>query len=78
MQIAQLSYAAVQPELTPGIGSLLFTQPQPLWSRNRGWGAWDGMAIEDVPEFRDIDDVDGVYRLISDQREKSQHATQTV
>jgi hypothetical protein len=27
----------------------------------------DGMTVGDVPEFRDIDDVDSVYCLISDQ-----------
>jgi hypothetical protein len=36
------------------------------------------MTIGDIPEFRDIDGVDDVYRLISDQREKMRNATQTV
>jgi len=61
-----------------GMGSLLFAQPLPVWSRNRGWGVWDSMSIGDAPEFRDIDGVDDVYRLISDQREKTRHVTQTV
>ncbi len=61
-----------------GMGSLLFARTLSIWSRNRGWSAWDSMTIGNVPEFRDIDDVDNVYRLISDQREKTRHATQTV
>jgi hypothetical protein len=60
-----------------GLGSLLFTQPQPLWSRRGGWGAWDGMAVGDVPEFRDVEDVDSIYRLVSDQREQLRHAAPT-
>jgi hypothetical protein len=60
-----------------GLGSLLFTQPQPLWSRRGGWGAWDGMTVGDIPEFRDIEDVDSVYRLISDEREQLRHAAPT-
>jgi hypothetical protein len=59
-----------------GLGSLLFTQPQPLWSRRSSWGgwaAWDGMSVGDVPEFRDIKDVDSVYRLISEHRESLRH-----
>src|SRR5271166_1660814 len=43
-----------------GMGSLLFAQPQPMWSRNRSWSAWDSMTIGDVPEFRDIDGVDDI------------------
>src|SRR5712692_10039307 len=35
------------------------------------WGAWDGMAVGNVPCFIDIEDVDAVYRLVSDLREKS-------
>jgi hypothetical protein len=63
-----------------GLGSLLFTQPQPLWSRRSswgGWGRWDGMSVGDVPEFRDIEDVDSLYRLVSDQREQLRHAAPT-
>jgi hypothetical protein len=59
-----------------GLGSLLFTQPQPLWSRRSSWGgwaAWDGMSVGDVPEFPDIKDVDSVYRLISEHRESLRH-----
>ena len=52
-----------------GIGSLSFSQQQPMWVRTGGWGAWDGMAVGDVPQFRDIEDVDSVYRLVTEQRE---------
>lgn len=57
-----------------GIGVLRFAPAPPIWSTNRGrssqWAAWNGMTIGDVPTFMDIADVDYVYRLISDQREK--------
>jgi hypothetical protein len=53
-----------------GSGTLRFAQPQPMWSGSGGWGVWDGMAIGTVPTFVDIDDVDGVYHLVSDLREK--------
>jgi hypothetical protein len=61
-----------------GVGSLMFMSPQPLWSRRSGWGAWDGMAMGETPEFRDISDVDAVYRLVSDQREQVRSAARTV
>jgi hypothetical protein len=61
-----------------GVGSLFFAPQQPFLSRRRGLGAWDSMTLGDVPEFRDIDDVDTVYRLISDQREHSRQAARTV
>lgn len=57
-----------------GFGSLLFAPLQPLWSRRGGWGVWDGLPVGDVPEFRDIEDVDSIYRLVSDQREQSRQA----
>jgi len=61
-----------------GIGSLFFAQQQPLFSRTRGMGMWNLMAVGDTPEFRDIDDVDTVYRLISDQREQLRQAARMV
>jgi hypothetical protein len=61
-----------------GFGSLLFTPLQPLWSRRGGLGVWDGLPVGDVPEFRDIEDVDSVYRLVSDQREQFRQAASTV
>lgn len=53
------------------IGTLRFAQPEPRWSSGRGWGAWDGLAVGSTPTFVDIDDVDSVYRLVSDLREKT-------
>ena len=52
-------------------GILRFAQPEPMWSGRRGWYAWDGMTIGNVPIFMDVEDVDSVYRLISDLREKA-------
>jgi hypothetical protein len=54
-----------------GRGTLRFAQQDPMWSRGRGWSAWDAMAVGNVPTFVDIEDVDSVYRLVSDEREKS-------
>jgi hypothetical protein len=53
-----------------GIGTLRFAQSESMWSGRRGWEAWDGMAVGTVPTFIDIEDVDSVYRLVSDLREK--------
>jgi hypothetical protein len=59
---------------TTGIGILRFAPAPRLWStgsgKNRGWGAWNGMTVGEIPTFMDIPDVDYVYRLVSDQREK--------
>jgi len=57
-----------------GTGTLRFApmQPipmQPIWSQKSGWGMWDGMSMDDVPVFRDIEDLDLVYHLVSKQRE---------
>ena len=54
-----------------GIGILRFGQTQPSWNNRRGFVAWNGLNIGDVPTFVDIEDVDSVYRLISDLREKA-------
>ena len=54
-----------------GTGTLRFAQPEPMWSRGRGWGTWDSMSIGNVPTFVDVQDVDNVYRLVSDLREKA-------
>jgi hypothetical protein len=41
-------------------------------SRSRqGWGAWNSMSIAGTPIFRDIDNLDYVYRIVSDLREKA-------
>lgn len=39
-------------------------------SRGRSWGAWNAMNVGDAPIFRDIDNLDYVYRLVSDLRER--------
>ena len=76
------SSMAVQQELTAGesvlkegsgsYGTLRFAQTAPMWSRNSGWGAWDGMVIGGVPIFMDIEGVDSVYRLMSDLRDTTE------
>jgi len=40
---------------------------------SRSFQAWNAMSIGAFPIFRDIDDLDSVYRLVSDLREKSRH-----
>lgn len=57
-----------------GPGTLRFAQAEPRWSNRRGWGAWDGMSVGTTPVFVDVDDVDIVYRLVSDLREKARTA----
>jgi hypothetical protein len=59
-----------------GIGTLRFAQGESMWSGG-GWRAWDGMAVGNVPGFIDVEDVDAVYRLVSDLREKSRTAKTT-
>lgn len=62
-----------------GLGTLRFSPGQPVWNgyRQRGWGAWNALAVGDVPTFVDIADVDSVYRLVSDAREKLQSVKAT-
>ena len=57
-----------------GIGILRFGQPQPMWSRNQGFGSWNVLSVGGVPTFVDIEDVDSVCRLVSDQRERARAA----
>lgn len=54
-----------------GIGTLRFTQPDPSRQWRGTWGGWDVMTTGTVPVFVDIDDVDSVYRLVADLREKT-------
>ena len=62
----------VKEERENGIGSLYFMQPGTVtFSGRRGSNAWNSMAIGAVPTFMDIDDVDSVYRLVSDLKEKT-------
>jgi hypothetical protein len=53
-----------------GPGTLRFAPGESALSGLRGWDAWDSMAIGLTPIFRDIDDADYVYHLVSDLREK--------
>jgi hypothetical protein len=55
-------------------GTLRFGQQQPLRSQQRGWIAWDSMALGTVPIFTDVDNVDGLYRLIVELRERTASA----
>jgi hypothetical protein len=57
-----------------GAGTLRFAQAQPTLSGRQGWGAWDGMSVGSTPTFVDVDDVDSVYRLVSDLRDKGRAA----
>jgi hypothetical protein len=52
-----------------GTGTLRFAQPQSVRSNRQGFGSWNSLSVG--PAFVDIDDVDGVYRLVDDLREKA-------
>ena len=52
-------------------GTLRFAPPAPYGSGRRGWGAWDRMTLGDVPVLTDIEDVDGVYRMIAELRQRN-------
>lgn len=52
-------------------GTLRFDQAEPTWSQNRGWSAWDSMAIGKTPAFIDVEDVDGLYRFVAELRQKA-------
>jgi len=54
-----------------GSGTLRFIPSLGIWSGRRGWDAWDAMAIGSIPIFMDIEDVDSIYRLVSEVREKA-------
>jgi hypothetical protein len=63
-----------------GPGTLRFDQSSNSslfsgWTNRSGgrnnWAAWNSMSIGNMPIFRDIDNLDYVYRLVSDHREKS-------
>jgi hypothetical protein len=56
-----------------GSGTLRFAQQVSPWAGARGWGAWDGMSVGTVPTFVDIENLDSVYRLVSDLRDKTQN-----
>ena len=60
-----------------GKGTLRFAQQDSMWSGRRGWAGWDGVPAAGVPTFVDIEEVDSVYRLVSDLREKSREGATT-
>jgi hypothetical protein len=53
-----------------GIGTLRFA-PLSTSPRNRTSGDWDIVTTGTVPTFVDVEDVESVYRLVSDLREKT-------
>ncbi len=53
------------------IGTLRFSEPDSPWSRRRGWSAWDSMAIGATPVFVDIEDVNAVYLVVAELRQKA-------
>jgi hypothetical protein len=57
-----------------GRGVLRFTQPLSVWGGRGNWGAWNPMNVGEVPVFVDVEDVDSVYRVVSDMREKARTA----
>jgi len=65
-----------------GPGTLRFDQSSSsslfsgsAWTRRSGgrnsWAAWNSMSLGNMPLFRDIDNLDYVYRLVSDLRDKA-------
>lgn len=62
---------------TNGIGILRFGPEPNMWSNNRGWQGRNALSITDLPTSVDIDDVDSVYRLVSDLRERSRASKPT-
>ncbi len=52
-----------------GIGSLRFSAIDPLSTGRRG-NPWMSMTVSGVPMFRDVDEVDAVYQLISECKER--------
>jgi hypothetical protein len=62
---------------TNGIGILRFGPEENLWSNTRGWRGWNALSFTGLPTFVDIDDVDSVYRLVSDLRERSRASKPT-
>jgi hypothetical protein len=59
-------------ETTSGkIGTLRFAEQAPVWSQRNGFAMWDCMAVGTTPAFVDVEDVDGIYRLVSDLRTRA-------
>lgn len=59
-----------------GVGTLRFNQSDSLSSRQRQLAAWNALSVGDVPTFVDVEDVDSLYRLISEGRDGAR-ATKT-
>ena len=57
-----------------GVGTLRFAQVAAAATGRATSASWDGLAVGAVPALVDIDDVDSVYRLVSDLREKTRAA----
>jgi hypothetical protein len=61
----------IKEDSSSGIGTLRFAPEVSLWSgRGSTWGVWDGMSVDSVPVFRDIQNVNEIYQLVSEQREQ--------
>lgn len=60
----------VKEDVSGTIGTLRFA-PELPGSQGRGLAGWDSMAVGTVPAFVDVEDVDGVYRLVSRLREQA-------
>jgi len=56
-----------------GAGTLRFSQGRAVRNgfSQSGWGPWNSVSVGDSPAFIDIDNIDSVYQLVSDLREKS-------
>jgi hypothetical protein len=52
-------------------GTLRFGARPDIFSRNRGWGAWDVMNVESTPVFLDIQEIREVHRLVADLRDRA-------
>jgi hypothetical protein len=53
-----------------GVGTLAFAESQGVWSK-RGGGSWNAFTVGGIPTFIDVSEVDSIYRLIFDLREKA-------
>lgn len=70
------SYIDALPVLTlesgsGSLGTLRFGPRPDVFARNNSFGVWDGMNIDDIPVFRDIECVREVYQLVGELREKA-------
>jgi len=64
-------------QFTPVVSALgsFFSGASTQSSRRRNsFTGWSSISVGETPIFRDIDDLDSVYRLVSDLREKARHA----